>query len=75
MGVFIGCAEYKRSFFSRSAGGLLLDQPGVHKYRRPFVLAAVQDKILVGGYLFPVGVRGLHFQPVASRRQLAEYGR
>ena len=56
MRVFVGGPEYKRGLFSRHATRMFLDQPGMHKYGRAFVPAAVEDEVLIGGNLFPVGV-------------------
>ena len=51
------------------------NQPGMHKYGRPFIPAVVQDEILIGGNFFSVGVGRFHFQAIASGGKFAEYDR
>ena len=75
MCVFVGCSENKCGLFSRRTGRVLINQPGMHKYGRPFIPAVVQDEILIGGNFFSVGVGQFYFQAIASGGKFAEYGR
>ena len=75
MRVLVGSSENERCLFAWHTGRVLFDQPSMHKYGWPFILAAVQDEILIGGNFFPVGVSRFHFQAIASGGKFAEYDR